>query len=136
MKKIFIAITCLVVIAAAGIFYYNSTQSELEITIGAPVDKDTDSYSESLVISLGTKNYSDEIYAQTTEIVERFNQNRIDTIPSLGKPYHIEVEVSFQDGQTIISNIGTYTDEEGATQNYRDDLVFDFIVTQNVTYPE
>ncbi len=136
MKKIVIGLSALVVVVIGIFVFFNSTKSELEINIGAPVDANTDQYSESLIIALGTKEYSDEVYAQTTEILDRFYENQAEVFPTLGKPYHIEVKVRFEDGKTIISNIGTYTDENGNTQNYEDELVFDFIVTEKVTYPE
>ncbi len=136
MKKAIIGLLCLVVVIGGVFVYVNSTQSELEINIGAPVDRDTDRYSESIVIAHGTKEYSDEVYAQTSEILETFNENRAKTLPTLGVPYHLEVEVRFEDGKTIISNFGTYTDANGVKQDYYDEMVFDFIVTEVVTYPE
>ncbi len=137
MKKIVIGLSVLVVVVAVGIFvFFNSNTSELEINITAPVDANTDKYAESLMIFLGEKEHSAEVYAGTTEIMDRFYANQAEVFPTLGEPYHIEVEVRFEDGKTIISNIGTYTDEDGITQDYEDELVFDFIVTEKVTYPE
>ncbi len=136
MKKIVIGLAALVVVAIGVFIFLNSNKNELEINITAPVDASTDKYAESLIIFLGEKEHSDEVYAGTTEIMDRFYQNQAEFIPTLGEPFHIEVEVRFEDGKTIISNIGTYTDENGNTQDYEDELIFDFIVTEKVTYPE
>ncbi len=136
MKKIAISLCALAAVAVGIFIFYNSTKSELEINIGAPVDAGTDRYSESLAIAHGTKEYSDEVYAQTNEIIETFGEYRVALAPKLNAPYHIEIEVAFEEGKTIIRDIGTYADENGILQDYEHELIFDFIVTEKVTYPK
>ncbi len=136
MKKIVIGLCALAVVVIGVLLFYNSTKNELEIYIGAPTDANTDRYIESITIAHGSMSYSDEVYAQTAEVVDTLGEHQVALHSEINAPYHIEIDVAFEDGNTIIKYIGTYTDENGVLQDYEHEFIFDFIFTEEVVYPE
>lgn len=64
-------------------------------------------------------------------ILEFNDKNRavtLDIAENCGEPYHIETDMTFEDGRTIVRWHGTYTDENGGAQTYDKAVVYDFIL--------
>ena len=90
-------------------------------------------YTEQIILSFG-KELTDKQEKQLTEMVDEIEKAQIEISTELVAPTHIEIEVEFEDGKTIITYSGKATQK--ATNNkidYKKELVFDFILTREVS---
>lgn len=130
-KKIIIAIV-VVVVLISSVSIYLTTKSDFVIGIGKPVDSSTSMYNEHIIISWG-KEPSEKEKEYLTQFTNGTEAIEKEILSNYIAPTHIEVEVEFEDGKTIITYSGKAT--EKATNNeidYNKELVFDFILTKEV----
>lgn len=131
-KKIIITVVAMVVLISSVAIYF-ATKSDVVIGIAKPVDLSTQMYTEQIILSFG-KELTDKKEKQLTEMVDEIEKAQIEISTELVAPTHIEVEVEFEDGKTIITYSGKATQK--ATNNkidYKKELVFDFILTREVS---
>ena len=131
-KKIIITVVAMVVLISSVAIYF-ATKSDVVIGIAKPVDLSTQMYTEQIILSFG-KELTDKQEKQLTEMVDEIEKAQIENSTELVAPTHIEVEVEFEDGKTIITYSGKATQK--ATNNkidYKKELVFDFILTREVS---
>lgn len=130
-KRIIIAILVAVVLVSSVAIYF-TTKSDVVIGIAKPVDLSTQMYTEQIILSLG-KELSDKQEQQLTEMADKIEEAQIEISTGLVAPTHIEVEVEFEDGKTIITYSGKATEKATNTEiDYNKELVFDFILTKEV----
>lgn len=136
MKKlIIILISCvLVTLAAFGVykFWYIPVYCDIEIGISKPVEE-TDKYWENYHVSWN--NLPESKDWMLTELVEKNNEFRMDFFEKhKDDKFHIMVDVNFENDKTIITYHGNITDNKtGKTEDFKEDLVFDFVLTEKVT---
>lgn len=136
MKKlIIILISCLlVVLAVLGVykFWYIPVYCDIEIGISKPVEE-TDKYWENYHVSWN--NLPESKDWMLTELVEKNNEFRMDFFEKhKDDKFHIMVDVNFENDKTIITYHGNITDNKtGKTEDFKEDLVFDFVLTEKVT---
>ena len=131
-KKIIITVVVMVVLISSVAIYF-ATKSDVVIGIAKPVDLSTQMYTEQIILSFG-KELTDKQEKQLTEMVDEIEKAQIEISTELVAPTHIEIEVEFEDGKTIITYSGKATQK--ATNNkidYKKELVFDFILTREVS---
>ena len=131
-KRIIIAVLVAVVLVSSVAIYF-ATKSDVVIGIAKPVDLSTQMYTEQIILSFG-KELTDKQEKQLTEMVDEIEKAQIEISTELVAPTHIEIEVEFEDGKTIITYSGKATQK--ATNNkidYKKELVFDFILTREVS---
>jgi len=131
-KKIIITVVAMVVLISSVAIYF-ATKSDVVIGIAKPVDLSTQMYTEQIILSFG-KELTDKQEKQLTEMVDEIEKAQIEISTELVAPTHIEIEVEFEDGKTIITYSGKATQK--ATNNkidYKKELVFDFILTREVS---
>ena len=135
MKKlIIIIISCLLIaLAIFGVYkyWYIPEYCDIRIGISKPVEE-TDKYWENYFVSWS--NFPESKNAMLTELVETNNDYRLAFFEEHKEDkFHLTVDVAIENGQTIITYSGTITDSEtGETENYKKDLVFDFILTEEI----
>lgn len=135
MKKlIIILISCvLVTLAAFGVYklWYIPVYCDIEIGIAKPVEA-TDKYFENYHVNWN--NLPESKDRMLTELVEKNNKFRMDFFEKhKDDKFHIMVDVNFKDGKTIITYHGNITDSEtGKTEDFKEDLVFDFVLTEKI----
>jgi ABC-type sugar transport system ATPase subunit len=120
------------VVLISSVAIYFATKSDVVIGIAKPVDLSTQMYTEQIILSFG-KELTDKQEKQLTEMVDEIEKAQIEISTELVAPTHIEIEVEFEDGKTIITYSGKATQK--ATNNkidYKKELVFDFILTKEV----
>lgn len=136
MKKlIIILISCvLVTLAAFGVYklWYIPVYCDIEIGISKPVEE-TDKYWENYHVSWN--NLPESKDWMLTELVEKNNEFRMDFFEKhKDDKFHIMVDVNFENDKTIITYHGNITDNKtGKTEDFKEDLVFDFVLTEKVT---
>lgn len=136
MKKlVIILISCLlVVLAVLGVykFWYIPVYCDIEIGISKPVEE-TDKYWENYHVSWN--NLPESKDWMLTELVEKNNEFRMDFFEKhKDDKFHIMVDVNFENDKTIITYHGNITDNKtGKTEDFKEDLVFDFVLTEKVT---
>jgi ABC-type sugar transport system ATPase subunit len=121
------------VVLISSVAIYFATKSDVVIGIAKPVDLSTQMYTEQIILSFG-KELTDKQEKQLTEMVDEIEKAQIEISTELVAPTHIEIEVEFEDGKTIITYSGKATQK--ATNNkidYKKELVFDFILTREVS---
>ena len=131
-KKIIITVVAMVVLISSVAIYF-ATKSDVVIGIAKPVDLSTQMYTEQIILSFG-KELTDKQEKQLTEMVDEIEKAQIEISTELVAPTHIEIDVEFEDGKTIITYSGKATQK--ATNNkidYKKELVFDFILTREVS---
>ena len=131
-KKIIVTVVAMVVLISSVAIYF-ATKSDVVIGIAKPVDLSTQMYTEQIILSFG-KELTDKQEKQLTEMVDEIEKAQIEISTELVAPTHIEIEVEFEDGKTIITYSGKATQK--ATNNkidYKKELVFDFILTREVS---
>lgn len=136
MKKlIIILISCiLVTLAAFGVYklWYIPVYCDIEIVISKPVEA-TDKYFENYHLAYNhipeSKNW------MIAEIVEKNNAFRMDFFDKYKEDnFHIMVDAKIENGKTIITYHGNITDSEtGKTEDFKEDLVFDFVLAEKVS---
>ncbi|MBQ6838627.1 MAG: hypothetical protein IJO44_07280 [Clostridia bacterium] len=136
MKKlIIILISCvLVTLAAFGAYklWYIPVYCDIEIVISKPVEA-TDKYFENYHLAYNhipeSKNW------MIAEIVEKNNAFRMDFFDKYKEDnFHIMVDAKIENGKTIITYHGNITDSEtGKTEDFKEDLVFDFVLAEKVS---
>lgn len=136
MKKlIIILISCLlVVLAVLGVykFWYIPVYCDIEIGISKPVEE-TDKYWENYHVAWN--NLPESKDWMLNELVEKNNTFRMDFFEKhKDDKFHIMVDVNFENDKTIITYHGNITDSEtGKTEDFKEDLVFDFVLTEKVS---
>ena len=136
MKKLVIILTSclLVVLAVLGVykFWYIPVYCDIEIGISKPVEE-TDKYWENYHVSWN--NLPESKDWMLTELVEKNNEFRMDFFEKhKDDKFHIMVDVNFENDKTIITYHGNITDNKtGKTEDFKEDLVFDFVLTEKVT---
>ncbi len=136
MKKLItILVSCLLVILAvfgAYKFWYIPVFCDIKIGISKPIDA-TDKYWENYIVSWN--NIPESKDWMLTELVEKNNDFRIDFFEKHKEDkFQIMVDVTIENGQTIVTYHGTITDNEtGKTEEFKKDLVFDFVLTEKIT---
>ena len=136
MKKlVIILISCLlVVLAVLGVykFWYIPVYCDIQIGISKPVEE-TDKYWENYHVSWN--NLPESKDWMLTELVEKNNEFRMDFFEKhKDDKFHIMVDVNFENDKTIITYHGNITDNKtGKTEDFKEDLVFDFVLTEKVT---
>lgn len=136
MKKlVIILISCLLVaLAVFGVykFWYIPVYCDIEIVISKPVEA-TDKYFENYHLAWNhipeSKNW------MIAELVEKTNNFRIDFFDKhKDDNFHIMVDAKIENGKTIITYHGNITDNEtGKTEDFKEDLVFDFVLAEKVS---
>lgn len=135
MKKlVIILISCLlVVLAGFGAYklWYIPVYCDIEIVISKPVEA-TDKYWENYHVAWN--NLPESKDWMLNELVEKNNAFRMDFFEKhKDDKFHIMVDVSFENGKTIITYHGNITDNEtGKTEDFKEDLVFDFVLTEKI----
>ncbi len=135
MKKlIIILISCvLVTLAAFGVykFWYIPVYCDIEIGISKPVEE-TDKYWENYYVSWN--NLPESKDWMLTELVEKNNEFRMDFFEKhKDDKFHIMVDVNFENDKTIITYHGNITDNKtGKTEDFKEDLVFDFVLAEKI----
>ena len=131
-KKILIALGAILLGAVVWlggymIYIYNTGLCQ----ISKNYTESSDEYIESWTV-IYSPLFGELISPKTEERIFEFNdRNRaviLDIAENCGKPYHIETDMTFEDGRTIVRWYGTYTDESGGTQTYDKAVVYDFIL--------
>lgn len=136
MKKlIIILISCvLVTLAAFGVYklWYIPVYCDIEIGISKPVEE-TDKYWENYHVSWN--NLPESKDWMLTELVEKNNEFRMDFFEKhKDDKFHIMVDVNFENDKTIITYHGNITDNKtGKTEDFKEDLVFDFVLAEKVS---
>lgn len=124
----------LVTLAAFGVykFWYIPVYCDIEIGISKPVEE-TDKYWENYHVSWN--NLPESKDWMLTELVEKNNEFRMDFFEKhKDDKFHIMVDVNFENDKTIITYHGNITDNKtGKTEDFKEDLVFDFVLTEKVT---
>ena len=70
---------------------------------------------------------------QLTEMYNKIDVVQKEISTEFVAPTHIEVEVEFEDGKTIITYSGKATEKDSNTEiDYNKEIVFDFILTKEV----
>ena len=88
---------------------------------------------EYLTQKLGYIPNNDEIALFLEIDVKQIEEAQTEISTELVAPTHIEVEVAFEDGKTIITYSGKATEKATNTEiDYNKELVFDFILTKEV----
>ena len=130
-KKIIIAIVAVVVLVSSVAIYF-TTKSDFVINIAKPVDLSTQKYSEQIILSWG-KAPSEKEEAYLTEFSKQIEATQLEIATEYIAPTHIEVEVEFESGKTIVTYSGKATEKDSSTEiDYNKELVFDFILTKEV----
>ena len=130
-KKIIIAIVAVVVLVSSVAIYF-TTKSDFVINIAKPVDLSTQKYSEQIILSWG-KAPSEKQEEQLTEFSKQIEATQLEIATEYIAPTHIEVEVEFEGGKTIVTYSGKATEKDSNTEiDYNKELVFDFILTKEV----
>ncbi len=131
-KKIIIAIVVVVVLISSVAIYF-TTKSDFVIGIGKPVDSSTPMYVEHIMLSYG-KEPSEKQEEQLTEMYNKIDVVQKEISTEFVAPTHIEVEVEFEDGKTIITYSGKATEKSTNKEiDYNEELVFDFILTKEIS---
>lgn len=135
MKKGFIIIiACVLAISlfAAGYLIIFPKICDISIMITKPVDANEKHYHESFMLAFGYMPKSKQALANTLSdtngeyLLAFWEEHKEDS-------YHIEIDVSVENGQTIIVYSGTITDgETGETQPYEKKFVHDFVITKDI----
>jgi hypothetical protein len=70
-----------------------------------------------------------------SELVEKNNAFRMDFFDKhKDDNFHIMVDAKIENGKTIISYYGNITDSEtGKTEDFKEDLVFNFVLAEKVS---
>lgn len=130
-KKIIIAIVVVVVLISSVAIYF-TTKSDFVINIAKPVDLSTQKYSEQIILSWG-KAPSEKEEEYLTEFSKQIETTQLEIATEYIAPTHIEVEVEFEGGKTIVTYSGKATEKDSNTEiDYNKELVFDFILTKEV----
>ena len=130
-KKIIIAIVAVVVLVSSVAIYF-TTKSDFVINIAKPVDLSTQKYSEQIILSWG-KAPSEKEEEYLTEFSNQIEATQLEIATEYIAPTHIEVEVEFEGGKTIVTYSGKATEKDSNTEiDYNKELVFDFILTKEV----
>lgn len=135
MKKlVIILISCLLVtLAAFGAYklWYIPVYCDIEIVISKPVEA-TDKYWENYHVAWN--NLPESKDWMLNELVEKNNAFRMDFFEKHKEDnFQIMVDVNFENGKTIITYHGNITDNEtGKTEDFKEDLVFDFVLTEKI----
>lgn len=130
-KKIIIAIVAVVVLVSSVAIYF-TTKSDFVINIAKPVDLSTQKYSEQIILSWG-KAPSEKEEEYLTEFSKQIEATQLEIATEYIAPTHIEVEVEFEGGKTIVTYSGKATEKDSNTEiDYNKELVFDFILTKEV----
>jgi hypothetical protein len=130
-KKIIIAIVVVVVLISSVAIYF-TTKSDFVINIAKPVDLSTQKYSEQIILSWG-KAPSEKEEEYLTEFSKQIEATQLEIATEYIAPTHIEVEVEFEGGKTIVTYSGKATEKDSNTEiDYNKELVFDFILTKEV----
>ena len=130
-NKIIITVVAMVVLISSVAIYF-ATKSDVVIGIAKPVDLSTQMYTEQIILSFG-KELTDKQEKQLTEMVDEIEKAQIEISTELVAPTHIEIEVEFEDGKTIITYSGKATEKATNSEiDYNKELAFDFILTKEV----
>ena len=130
-KKIIIAIVAVVVLVSSVAIYF-TTKSDFVINIAKPVDLSTQKYSEQIILSWG-KAPSEKEEEYLTEFSKQIEATQLEIATEYIAPTHIEVEVEFEGGKTIVTYSGKATEKDSNAEiDYNKELVFDFILTKEV----
>ena len=130
-KKIIIAIVVVVVLISSVAIYF-TTKSDFVINIAKPVDLSTQKYSEQIILSWG-KAPSEKEEEYLAEFSKQIEATQLEIATEYIAPTHIEVEVEFEGGKTIVTYSGKATEKDSNTEiDYNKELVFDFILTKEV----
>lgn len=132
-KKIIIAIVAVLVLVSSVAIYF-TTKSDFVIGIGKPVDLSMPMYVEHVMVGYGNKVPTEKQEEQLTEFSKQIEATQLEIATEYIAPTHIEVEVEFENGKTIVTYSGKAT--EKATNNeidYNKELVFDFILTKEIS---
>ena len=130
-KKIIIAIVAVVVLISSVAIYF-TTKSDFVINIAKPVDLSTQKYSEQIILSWG-KAPSEKEEEYLTEFSKQIEATQLEIATEYIAPTHIEVEVEFEGGKTIVTYSGKATEKDSNAEiDYNKELVFDFILTKEV----
>ena len=132
-KKIIIAIVAVVVLVSSVAIYF-TTKSDFVIGIGKPVDSSTPMYVEHVKVGYGNNIPTEKQEKQLTEMYNKIDVVQKEISTEFVAPTHIEVEVEFEDGKTIITYSGKATEKSTNNEiDYNEELVFDFILTKEVS---
>lgn len=136
MKKlVIILISCvLVTLAAFGAYklWYIPVYCDIEIVISKPVEA-TDKYFENYFLAYN--HIPESKHWMISELVEKNNAFRMDFFDKhKDDNFHIMVDAKIENGKTIITYYGNITDSEtGKTEDFKEDLVFDFVLAEKVS---
>ena len=136
MKKlVIILISCvLVALVAFGAYklWYVPVYCDIEIVVSKPVEV-TDTYWENYHVSWN--NIPESKSWMLTELIETNNDFRMSFFEEHKEDkFHIMVDIVVENGKTIVTYYGTITDNEtGKTEDFKEDLVFDFVLAEKVS---
>ncbi len=131
-KKIVIAIVLAVVVLVSAVTIYFTTKSDFVINIAKPVDLSTPKYTEQIILSWG-KAPSEKEENYLTEFSKAIEETQLEIATEYIAPSHIEVDVEFENGKTIVTYSGKATKKDTSELiDYNKELVFDFILTKEV----
>ena len=136
MKKlVIILISCLlVVLAVLGVykFWYIPVYCDIEIVVSKPVEV-TDKYFENYFLAYN--HIPESKHWMISELVEKNNAFRMDFFDRhKDDNFHIMVDAKIEEGKTTITYHGNIPDSEtGKTEDFKEDLVFDFVLAEKVS---
>lgn len=132
MKKRIIIVVLVAVVLVSSVAIYFTTKSDFVINIAKPVDLSTTKYTEQIILSWG-KEPSEKEEEYLTEFSKQIEATQLEIANDYIAPTHIEVEVEFEGGKTIVTYSGKATEKATNTEiDYNKELVFDFILTKEV----
>ena len=130
--KITIAIIVTVALVVGG-YYFVYLPNYYDIKIGIAKPNETDGqYLEDFIIHYShmPKNKG-TLVEELTDTKNNFRMNFYDEHKE--DDYHIEIDFTFEKGQTIVTYTGTITDSEtGVEEPFEKEFVHDFILTKDI----
>ena len=130
--KIAIAVIVTVALVVGGYsFVYLPNYYDIKIGISKPIEADGQ-YLEDFIIHYShmPKNKG-ALVEELTDTKNYFRMNFYDEHKE--DDYHIEIDFTFEKGQTIVTYTGTITDSEtGVEEPFEKEFVHDFILTKDI----
>ena len=130
--KIAIAVIVTVALVVGGYYFiFLPNYYDIKIGIAKPVETDGQ-YLEDFIIHYShmPKNKG-TLVEELTDTKNNFRMNFYDEHKE--DDYHIEIDFTFEKGQTIVTYTGTITDSEtGVEEPFEKEFVHDFILTKDI----
>ncbi len=133
-KKIIIILSIFLmgILTFAGVQYYIYMNPTLEFFILRSGSKNGDYYVEFLSLTDSSPYLLPPHLTEQMNEYAELNQEVMDEIYSHQKPLNISVDVKFENNKTYVTYYGIVTGEDGEKIDYNRELVFDFVITDNL----